>query len=255
MALLAATPPHVCRLITSMRGSMSAVLHAPFTYHYPLSIAHLSLWSTELGIYKELRPLHYTCSLAFKGEKNVQNVPIQRDCVPFNNTHYFSAQYLHKAYSTQKYKKYIMVTTYYPCIVKSLCKVSIMYAILRYPADMLWTSPTIWGPTLHRRTQEAGGGALSYHGDPHQAGTGEVSNQRQLAIIWQWEPPASCLSAERIPEPCIAKPYRSARWKGQWLGSLTEHPPVLAFMELCTHNALLPNTLVPCVKISILYSL
>lgn len=124
MALLAATPPHVCRLITSMRGSMSAVLHAPFTYHYPLSIAHLSLWSTELGIYKELRPLHYTCSLAFKGEKNVQNVPIQRDCVPFNNTHYFSAQYLHKAYSTHKYKKYIMVTTYYPCIVKSLCKVS-----------------------------------------------------------------------------------------------------------------------------------
>lgn len=111
---------------------MSAVLHAPFTYHYPLSIAHLSLWGTELGIYKEQRALHYTCSLAFNGEKkavgciimHVQNVPIQRGCVPFHNTHYFSAQYLHKAYSTQKYKKYIMVTTYYPCIVKSLCKVS-----------------------------------------------------------------------------------------------------------------------------------
>lgn len=225
MALLAATPPHVCRLITSMRASMSAVLHAPFTYHYPLSIAHLSLWSTELGIYKEQRPLHYTCSLAFKGEKkavrciimHVQNVPIQRACV----------KYLHHVCHLTLPSRYAS----------------------NFPQDLGTHAPQK-DPGGRRR-----GGALSYHGDPHQAGTGEVSNQRQLAIIWQWEPPASCLSAERIPEPCIAKPYRSARWKGRWLGSLTEHPPVLAFMELCTHNALLPNTLVPCVKISILYSL
>lgn len=185
---------------------------------------------------------------------HVQNVPIQRGCVPFHNTHYFSAQYLHKAYSTQKYKKYIMVTTYYPCIVKSLCKVSTPCMPSYVTQQIHFELPPRFGDPLPRRTQEAGG-PRSYHGDPHQAGTGEVSNQRQLAIIWQWEPPASCLSAERFPEPCIAKPYRSARWKGRWLGSLTEHPPVLAFMEFCTHNALLPNTLVPWVKLSILYNL
>lgn len=176
MALLAATPPHVCRLITSMRGSMSAVLHAPFTYHYPLSIAHLSLWSTELGIYKEQRPLHYTCSLAFKGEKNVQNVPIQRDCVPFNNTHYFSAQYLHKAYSTQKYKKYIMVTTYYPCIVKSLCKVSTPCMPSYVTQQICFELPPRFGDprsTEGPRRQEGGGSVIPWRPPPSRNRWGE----------------------------------------------------------------------------------